>query len=87
VWSECVAAIGDLELPTHHTGWTLTARYAQHVSSMLQEVIATGTHLHLCLDECPSGEGQEMCRQGHPEGQPRASAEERPSGDAHQGAE
>jgi hypothetical protein len=87
VWSECVAAIGDLELPTHHTGWTLTARYAQHVSSMLQEVIATGAHLHLCLDECPSGEGQEMCRQGHPEGQPRASAEERPSGDAHQGAE
>jgi hypothetical protein len=35
VWSERVAAIGDPELPTHHAGWALTARYAQHVSSLL----------------------------------------------------
>jgi hypothetical protein len=35
VWSECVAAISDLELPTHHAGWALTARYAQHVNSLL----------------------------------------------------
>jgi hypothetical protein len=25
VWSECVAAIGDPELPTHHAGWVLMA--------------------------------------------------------------
>jgi chromosome segregation ATPase len=52
VWSERVAAIGDLELLTHHAGWVLTARYAQHVSSLLQEVTATGTHLRLHLEEC-----------------------------------
>jgi hypothetical protein len=53
VWSERVAAVGDPELPTHHAGGALTARYAQHVNSLLQEVTAMGTHLHLCLDECP----------------------------------
>jgi peptidoglycan hydrolase CwlO-like protein len=52
VWSEHVAAIGDLKLLTHHAGWTLTARYAQHMSSVLQEVTATGAHLHLRLEEC-----------------------------------
>jgi hypothetical protein len=46
VWSEHVATIGDPKLPTHNAGWTLTARYAQHVSSLLQEVTATGAHLH-----------------------------------------
>jgi hypothetical protein len=35
VWSERVAAIGDPELLTYHVGWALTARYAQHVSSLL----------------------------------------------------
>jgi hypothetical protein len=30
-----VAAIGDPELLTYHAGWALTARYAQHVSSLL----------------------------------------------------
>jgi hypothetical protein len=40
VWSERVAAIGDPEFQTHHAGWALTARYAQHVSSLLQEVTA-----------------------------------------------
>jgi predicted transcriptional regulator len=35
VWSEHVATIGDPELPTHHAGWALTARYSQHVSSLL----------------------------------------------------
>jgi hypothetical protein len=54
VWSECMAAIGDPELPIHHVGWALTARYAQHVSSLLQEVTATCAHLHLCLEECAS---------------------------------
>jgi hypothetical protein len=52
VWGERVAAIGDPELPTHHAGWALTARYAQHVSFLLQEVMATGAHLRLCLEEC-----------------------------------
>jgi hypothetical protein len=35
VWSECVATIGDPELPTHHAGWALMAHYSQHVSSLL----------------------------------------------------
>jgi hypothetical protein len=52
VWSERVAAIGDPELPTHHAGWALTACYAHHVSSLLQEVTAMGAHLHLRLEEC-----------------------------------
>jgi hypothetical protein len=52
VWSERVTAIGDPEFLTHHAGWALTARYAQHVSSLLQEVTATGTHLCPCLEEC-----------------------------------
>jgi hypothetical protein len=54
VWSERVATIGDPELLTHQVGWALTARYAQHVSSLLQEVTATGAHLRLCLEECVS---------------------------------
>jgi hypothetical protein len=52
VWRERVAAIGNPELPTHHAGWALTARYAQHVSSLLHEVTATGAHLRLRLEEC-----------------------------------
>jgi hypothetical protein len=51
VWSERVAAVGDPELPTHHAGWALTARYSQHVSSLLQEVTTTGAHLCLRLEE------------------------------------
>jgi chromosome segregation ATPase len=35
VWSEHVAAVGDPELSTHHAGWAFTARYAQHVGSLL----------------------------------------------------
>jgi hypothetical protein len=52
VWSERVTAIGDPESSTHHAGWVLTARYTQHVSSLLQEVTATGAHLRLRLEEC-----------------------------------
>jgi hypothetical protein len=52
VWSERVAAIGDPELLTHHAGWALTARYAQHVNSLFQEVTATGAQLRLRLEEC-----------------------------------
>jgi hypothetical protein len=52
MWSERVAATGDLELPTHHAGWALNTRYTQHVSSLLQEVRATGAHPCLPLEEC-----------------------------------
>jgi hypothetical protein len=52
LWSEHVVVIGDRELSTHHAGWALTARYAQHVSSLLQEVTAMGAHLRLHLEEC-----------------------------------
>jgi cell division protein FtsB len=51
VWSERVATVGDLELLIHHASWVLTACYTQHVSSLLQEVIATGAHLCLRLEE------------------------------------
>jgi hypothetical protein len=52
VWSERVTAIGDPESSTHYAGWALTARYAQHVSSLLQEVTVMGAHLRLRLEEC-----------------------------------
>jgi chromosome segregation ATPase len=52
VWSEHVTAISDPEFLTHHAGWALTARYAQHVSSLLQKVTATDAHLRLRLEEC-----------------------------------
>jgi hypothetical protein len=52
VWSERMTAINDPEFSTHHASWALTARYAQHVSSLLQEVTATGAHLRLRLEEC-----------------------------------
>jgi hypothetical protein len=35
IWSECMTAISDPEFPTQHAGWALTARYVQHVSSLL----------------------------------------------------
>jgi hypothetical protein len=47
-----MAAVGDLELLTHHAGWALTARYAQHVGSLLQGFTATSAHLRLRLEEC-----------------------------------
>jgi hypothetical protein len=60
VWSERVATIGDPELPTHHVGWALTTRYSQHMSSLLQEVTATGAHLCLRLEDyARPGEGLE----------------------------
>jgi hypothetical protein len=85
VWSERVTAIGDPESLTHHAGWALTARYAQHVSSLRSQRRAL-----TCASAWRSAsirEGQEPRRQGHPEGQPRAFVEERPPRDAHPGAE
>jgi hypothetical protein len=50
-WSERLAAVGDLERSTYHTGWAFTPHYTQHMSSMLQEVTTTGTYQHLHLEE------------------------------------
>jgi NADPH-dependent ferric siderophore reductase len=52
VWGERVTAISDPEFLTHHASWALTACYAQHVSSLLQEVTTMGAHLRLRLEEC-----------------------------------
>jgi septal ring factor EnvC (AmiA/AmiB activator) len=52
VWSVRMATVGDLELLTHHAGWALIARYAQHVGSLLQGFTATSAHLRLRLEEC-----------------------------------
>jgi septal ring factor EnvC (AmiA/AmiB activator) len=49
VWSERVPTVGDPELPTHHVGWPLTARYS--MSSLLQEVTTMSAHLCLRLEE------------------------------------
>jgi hypothetical protein len=54
VWCECVAVVGDPELPTHHAGWALTARYSQHVSSLLQKVTVTGAHLASAWRSAPA---------------------------------
>jgi hypothetical protein len=46
-----LAAVGDPERPTYHTGWAFTARYAQHMSTMFQEVTTTGDYQRLHLEE------------------------------------
>jgi hypothetical protein len=51
VWSERLAAIGSPERLTYHTGWAFMARYAQHMSSMFQEVTVTGDYQRLRLEE------------------------------------
>jgi hypothetical protein len=51
VWSERLAAACDPTLQTYHTGWVFTARYAQHVISLLLEVTAVGAHQCLGLKE------------------------------------
>jgi hypothetical protein len=51
VWSERLAAVGDPERETYHVGWAFMARYAQHMSSLLQEVMVTGAFQRLCLQE------------------------------------
>jgi hypothetical protein len=50
-WSERLAAVGDPERWTYHVGWAFTARYAQHMSSMFQDVTTTGAYQRLCLEE------------------------------------
>jgi hypothetical protein len=50
-WSERLAAVGDPERSAYHAGWAFTARYAQHMSSMFQEVMMTSAYQRLCLEE------------------------------------
>jgi hypothetical protein len=50
-WSEHLAAVGDPERSAYHAGWAFTARYAQHMSSMFQEVMMTSAYQRLCLEE------------------------------------
>jgi hypothetical protein len=50
-WSERLAAVGDPESSVYHAGWAFTARYAQHMSSMFQEVMVTGAYQRLHLEE------------------------------------
>jgi hypothetical protein len=82
-----VAAVGDPELLTHHVGSVLTARYSQHVSSLLQEALRGRSPTPLPIGVRRPGEGPELHHQGHSEGQLRASLEERQPQDTHQGAE
>jgi hypothetical protein len=42
--SERLAAVGNPEHSAYHAGWAFMAPYAQHMSSMFQEVTATGAY-------------------------------------------
>jgi hypothetical protein len=44
MWSERLAIVGDPEGSAYHVGWAFMARYAQHMSSMFQEVTMTGAY-------------------------------------------
>jgi septal ring factor EnvC (AmiA/AmiB activator) len=46
-----LAAMGDPKRSAYHTGWAFMAHYAQHMSSMFQEVAATGAYQLLRLEE------------------------------------
>jgi hypothetical protein len=46
-----LAAVGNLEHSTYHAGWVFMAHYAQHMSSMFQEVTMTVAYQRLCLEE------------------------------------
>jgi hypothetical protein len=50
-WSERMASACDLARPTYHVGWAFMARYAQHVSSMLQEVTTVSSYQRKLLEE------------------------------------
>jgi hypothetical protein len=50
-WSEHLVAIGDPEHLAYRAGWAFMARYAQHMSSMFQEVTLTGAYQRLRLEE------------------------------------
>jgi septal ring factor EnvC (AmiA/AmiB activator) len=46
-----LATVGDPERSAYHAGWAFTARYTQHMSSMFQDVMATGAYQRLRLEE------------------------------------
>jgi septal ring factor EnvC (AmiA/AmiB activator) len=50
-WCERLAAMGDPERSAYHAEWAFTARYAQQMSSIFQEVTVTGACQRLCLEE------------------------------------
>jgi hypothetical protein len=50
-WSEHLVAVGDPKRSAYHAGWVFTARYAQHMSSMFQEVAVTDAYQRLRLEE------------------------------------
>jgi hypothetical protein len=50
-WSEHLVAIGNPERLAYHAGWAFMACYAQHMSSMFQEVTLTGAYQRLRLEE------------------------------------
>jgi hypothetical protein len=51
MWSERLATVGDPECLAYHVGWAFMACYAQHMSSMFQEVKTTGAYQRLRLEE------------------------------------
>jgi septal ring factor EnvC (AmiA/AmiB activator) len=50
-WSEWLTAVGDPECSAYHARWAFTAHYAQHMSSMFQEVTVTCAYRRLHLEE------------------------------------
>jgi hypothetical protein len=50
-WSEHRAAACDTARQTYHTGWAFMARYARHMSSLLQEVMMVGAYQCMHLEE------------------------------------
>jgi hypothetical protein len=50
-WSERLATVGNAKCSAYHAGWAFTARYAQHMSSMFQEVVTTGAYQPLRMEE------------------------------------
>jgi hypothetical protein len=50
-WRRRMAAACDTTLPTYHEGWAFTAWYAQHMSTILWEVVLVGAFQHVCLEE------------------------------------
>jgi cell division protein FtsB len=50
-WSKRLAAVGNPEHSAYHVGWAFMACYAQHMSSMFQEVVVIGAYQRLRLKE------------------------------------
>jgi hypothetical protein len=50
-WSERLSVVGDPERSAYHAGWAFTTCYAQHVTSLFQEVTMTGAYQRLRLEE------------------------------------